>query len=237
MLIGATVGMASAMGQRRSNQDRGFASVPWIFVLDGVGGSENGAAAAQVGLAEFLMASALQDASVTPESLLLLAHEQIKRTLDLDGRASGATTATVARLELISDQACRVALASVGDSPGWLVSENSDPVLLTRPLRSSYLDAALGRDPLVTHTATATIFGRGRIVLATDGVYGSPGKVRMEVIRDLTLSAQQCATQLVEDAVSHQGADNATAAVIDIGRTPLEDAQDALSLLEPVHGG
>lgn len=233
-MIPASAGFGSMQGPRSSNQDRGAVIPPWAFVLDGVGGTKRGGEAAQIALAALLGATASPPPPTDPrehmEHLLHVAQRAVVDRLTVDGQCQGATTLTMARIIPVSDSLFKVVLGVVGDSPVWILSENSSPVRLTptRTPGSNRLEGAIGwSDPNPIYQ-TVSMVGPGRLVLATDGVEALDRHQLEDVISDRALDPQQCATALVTLSLKNGGNDNTTAAVIDLLRTPLGHHQASI---------
>lgn len=220
-MIPASVGYSSLQGPRSSNQDRGAVCPPWAFVLDGVGGTQRGGEAAQIALAALLNATASPLPPTAPqqamEHLLEVAQRAVVDRLTVDGRCQGATTLTMARIIKISESLFSVTLCVVGDSPVWILSENSAPVRLTPPRTpGANLGGAVGWTHLNPTFETVSMVGAGRLVLATDGVESLPRHQLEAVISDRTSDAQQCASRLTSMVLTQGGTDNTTAAVVDL---------------------
>lgn len=219
-LYSTTVGTASSLGRRPRNEDRGFAQPPWVFLLDGVGGSEASAEAAQLGLASLLASTAdIVDPEISPQELQRIVATAHAAVLEGTG-GLGMSTLTLAHLRPLPSRMVSVQFCWVGDSPAWLVSEGSQPVQILPDGEASggLLRDALGWSPLRLHCCAATLVGDGRIVLASDGLLALPQAVRDELMVSRELTAQSCATSLVEGAINAGGSDNTTAVVIDVNR-------------------
>ncbi|MDR2378497.1 MAG: hypothetical protein LBD70_03615 [Bifidobacteriaceae bacterium] len=230
MLVDVEYGYASLLGRRTSNQDRGACAPPWAFVLDGVGGSLHGAAAAQLGLAQLLLDAAVAPATFDPPAaresfmaeLVEAAHRQVSSSLGSGGGSpTGQTTVSMAHFQFSGDSVVSVAVAAVGDSPVWVVGRDSAPVLVT-PARGTPRGEAptglLGAGEHKAQFSCLTLACPARLVLATDGILALDRAARAGVVGDLRARPQECATRLAEAAIQAGGRDNTTVLVVDLWR-------------------
>lgn len=230
MPVTASVGVASLLGRRHTNQDRAHALAPWAFVLDGVGGSKRGGDAAQLAMASLLaqLAALPPNHRVDHDTLRELtqtAHMRIVQELNGDG----ATTMTLVHVLPLTPSLSSIQLCAVGDSPAWIMSSGTKPVQIYTPTNQGHLlDSALGFELPTPLVSTASLIGDGRVVLATDGINAITPAQRSQIISDSKLTAQDCASLLAHTAIQRGGTDNTTVAVIDIARTPQEHSNEVL---------
>lgn len=232
MLTSASVGVASLLGRRHTNQDRAYALAPWAFVLDGVGGSQRGGDAAQIAMATLLSQLAkLQSGRDVDHDLLRILARTAHTSVNEELAGTGTTTMTLVHLLPLSPTLTSVQLCAVGDSPAWIVSHDATPVQIFTPKsQGNLLDSALGLEPFTHHVSTASLIGDGRIVLATDGINALPATQRDGIMANSRLTAQDCASLLAHKAIHSGGTDNTTIIVLDLARTPLEHSNAPLAL-------
>lgn len=229
MRLPIEVANSTRQGHRNSNQDRAAAHLPWAFILDGVGGSRNGGAAAQVALGALLQESAMlppdfADMATRREAMRHLiesAHVAVSRLLGQpEGGSSGSTTLTLAHLRMQETAFVDVVIASVGDSPVWVTAGGTAPVLVSstqQGLRRNTLDGAIGWRMHEPQFYSVTIPVPGRLVLATDGLLDLETDHRNRLMSDVSSTAQECASHLTAAAIRAGGRDNTTALILDVG--------------------
>lgn len=243
MNVGAA--MATLKGRRSSNQDRAAVALPWVFVLDGVGGSQHGDTAAQVALAKLLQITAAAPRTFPTRderedylrAAAEAAHDSILSKLrGDDGRSTGSTTLSLAHFQLLDEEHVDLMALLIGDGPIWIAgtdrtSTELPPVLVNprppdRP--ANVLQSALGWRLHAPEIHTVVVPVPGRVVLCTDGVTKSPTTVRTKLIKSLSLDPHLCASALTRAALDAGGRDNATAVVVDFGVSG-EAATDCLN--------
>ncbi|HEY8526264.1 MAG TPA: PP2C family serine/threonine-protein phosphatase [Acidimicrobiales bacterium] len=121
---GVDAGAATATGPRPDNQDRVAVAPGWAIVSDGVGGHAGGGRAAQLTV-DTVIATLEAAGSPSPEVLeraVAAANEAVRagRRADPEVADMGATL-TVAVVAAMGPDESRWLIASVGDSPAWVV--------------------------------------------------------------------------------------------------------------------
>lgn len=230
-MLPVDAGQSTRQGLRSSNQDRVAVCSPWAFILDGVGGSKRGGAAAQIALGALLQESAMLPTTfTTPSELRAAIHHLIEsaqravrdRLGDPNGGSSGSTTLSLAHLQPLDDVLVEATIASVGDSPVWIASHGSSPVLVSATRggeRSRTLEGAIGWAAYQPRIYSVSLPVPGRLVMATDGLLALDEVVRSRLLTSPN-KPQECAAQLTQGALQHGGRDNVTVLVLDVGTDP-----------------
>jgi serine/threonine protein phosphatase PrpC len=217
----------SDIGRQRSRQDdRAAVGADFAVLADGVGSVPGGGEAAQVAVGHFAAAIVGASSRADVTAAVEQTHRLIvRRTRDGSLPPDCATTLTAA---VRIDQ--EILIVNVGDSPGWLLTEDGPQsvVRLHRrwdPFRESFvLLSALGGSrfdgPALT---TLPVTSRIRLVLARDGVIDDPADPDPPAALELARAgeATTAARRVTEAVLLGAAADNVTVAVIDVG--PLTD--------------
>jgi PPM family protein phosphatase len=239
---GLDVGQATDVGRVREANEDALLTLPsaadrlLVAVADGMGGHKAGEVASA--LAIEALRTAVSDArTVDVDGFLIGAVEQANRDIwdaaasDVDKEGMGTTLVCA----LVSG-AGAVAIANVGDSRAYLVADGAarlvtidhtwvnqqviDGELTEAEARMSpyrnLLTRSLGSMPAVEVDVFADLaLGSGdALVLVSDGVSTYLDSADVAVVLRASASAQEAAEQLVSEAVSRGGADNATAVVV-----------------------
>lgn len=218
---------------RREVQARG-----WLFaVADGVGGLQSGEVASATAVQVVVDGFARAEEQTSLVSLLprLIQHANSAvrdEGLKPEWRSKGIAT-TIVACALRGDQAY---IANVGDTRCYLIRNGhadaltQDHSLVDEQFRQGLiseeealhsesrhiLTCALGPERFVNSgSATLTIHPGDVLVLCSDGLYAALGAVKMAHIAAQNLNdAQAMARDLVREAVTLDGSDNATAVAI-----------------------
>lgn len=257
---GVDAGAASDAGPRPDNQDRCVVSSRWAVVSDGVGGHAGGALAAELTVAAVLETLGAPDpgggsppgggageggggaGAGVPVSEAVLrravtaANDAVRAgRRDDPAVADMGATLTVAAATSVGPEESHWLVASVGDSPAWLVTPaeatplTQDHTMAAELMRAGAISAeeaarhpgrhviirSIGGEDRVAPDVTAATLRPGEaIVIASDGV----GDVLAPTdVRDVTVgapTAAEAARRLVESAVGRGATDNVTAAVV-----------------------
>jgi PPM family protein phosphatase len=236
------IGSATDVGRvRELNEDallvvRGPARV-LVAVADGMGGHKAGEVASALAVETLKNAFAHNDVSGGLAEFLKGAYEMSNRAIwdaaaeDIEKDGMGTTLVSA----LLRDDGAAV-VANVGDSRAYVVADGratqltidhtwvneqvlggymSDRQARTSPYRN-LLTRSMGNSPLVEVDA----FGELRLevgdalVLVSDGVSGYLDERDVATLLRESVSAQEAAQRLVDEAVERGGADNATAVVV-----------------------
>jgi PPM family protein phosphatase len=241
-------GWATDTGPRPDNQDRSAVSPGWAVVSDGVGGHAGGALAAQLTVEAVVsvLESAAGDSGAaggsgdSAEDVLRRAVEAAN-TAVRDGQrddpavADMGATLTVALATSLDPGASGWLVASVGDSPAWLVTAAgaqrvtedhtlaaelvragaiSEDEAARHPGRNVIIRSIGGEDTVVPDTTPVTLGHGDALVLTSDGVSDVVGAADVHEITAAAGTATDAARRLVQAALAHGASDNVTAAVV-----------------------
>jgi serine/threonine protein phosphatase PrpC len=228
---------ATALGTRRENQDRCATSQRWVVLSDGAGGHVGGALAAEVTVE---VAVSCLSSSTEPfgaqllEEVVSRANEAVRARRQADVTvAEMAATLTVGIANSVDDDTTEWLVASIGDSPAWLVTPQTstqvteDDNVAAQLMRAGaitpaeamahpgrhWITRAIGPEDRVTPRVMPVRLQRGdALVICSDGLDVLDGSAIHQVIRTTT-GSQEAAEQLVACAVRSGALDNVTAAV------------------------
>jgi serine/threonine protein phosphatase PrpC len=235
-------GSATASGARSDNQDRCATTPRWAVLSDGMGGYAGGAWAAELTVdtvvRQLSVARRLDPAAV--RAALRQANRAVRRARRADPTVGqmGATV-TLAVVRRVAAAAVQCLVASVGDSPAWLVGATGArrltvshtlaeelvrvgaiPIeaVATHPGRNSLLRAVGPDEDVHPDLVELTLRPGEWLVLASDGlVEVLDDEAVHELVRDCS-SATDAAQQLVAAALLRHVADNVTVAVLRLQR-------------------
>jgi protein phosphatase len=220
---------------RSANEDRWVAAHDRVFaVADGMGGHVGGEAAAQA-VVDAVAASAAAMSDVGAQFLVHAANTAVRRVQNqLDADHAGAT------LVLVGIDGNVAEVASVGDSRLYRLrggvlqamtrdqnvrnelEDNDLPMdALGETVRLDALTAYIGMDgsPPAAQCFTMSVEPGDRLLLTTDGVHGQVTQTHL-ANTVMLLDPVRAVTELLDAADEAGGRDNATAVIIEIGRTP-----------------
>lgn len=242
-------GSATARGSRPSNQDRCAVSPRWAIVSDGVGGHAGGDVAAELTV-EVVVATLRRAADGTvaagadpvtdgvDERLLQravwAANDTVRgrRQADPALAAMGATLTFAVAVSVGPDQS-RWLVASVGDSPAWLVTgagvtplteDHTLAVELVRtgaitpeqaashPARHVIVRSIGHEEHVVADTRAVTLRPGDALVIASDGLTEALDAAGLHRLSDG--DAGHVARRLVDAALRAGATDNVTVAVV-----------------------
>lgn len=196
LLNGLVLGEAGVLACASSERLR-------VAVADGVGGSQNGAAAAEAALAE------LADASMSADDEgLRRIHENIGAALPgLRGGTPPATTLIIAELEPGA-----LSIASVGDSEAWLLREGrlirlsdqhgEDGVI------SSCLGGGLATFEIARDCPVDALQPNDIILLCSDGLFKCLERAELRKIAQSAVSVGALAAALLEEVEARNRPDD-----------------------------
>jgi len=233
------MGLATDVGGRADNQDRGFIAAGLGAVSDGMGGYKGGARAAELSIAalEQMLAEARGPIG---RSELTRAFEQANASVveaqqsDPELANMGATL-TVALQQAADESGSRWLLAHVGDSPAYHVSEmGTKQVTVDHTVPGQLLhEGAITEDEAEVHPYKNMLLqGIGvagevtpdfvevhlepgeSLVLASDGLSGVLSADEVGRVVAAASSAEEAAQWLVQEAVVRETTDNVTVVVL-----------------------
>ena len=230
------VGCCTHQGGRLENQDfaacyvgqrSGQPGIGAIAALaDGMGGAKGGRTAAELAVRGFIQGCIEQPITAGVPRIGAKAADAVNRWIycmggsdpDLNGMGC-----TLSALALCGRQAH---LLHVGDSRVYRLRDNELSLLtidhtLGAPGTSSVLTRALGVEGrLCADHAIETLQVHDRYLICSDGVHGRLPRSEIFAVLAKRAAPEETADQIVEQAVSHPAADNATALVLDILALP-----------------
>lgn len=232
-------GSATDVGRiRQVNQDLSLETPNLFAVADGMGGHAGGEVAARVAIESLQSAFDRQPSTEGLEQAVLAANEAVfeqgQAQEDLHGMG---TTLTAAALVAGPDGRDLVALANVGDSRAYLLSEGEfsqvtqDHSLAEERVRRGLLSEeeaaldprrhiltrALGVAPEVAVDLWELHLRTGdRVLLCSDGLCNEVDDAEMAALLEAESDPAVAARRLVDTANEHGGSDNITAVVVDV---------------------
>jgi protein phosphatase len=245
--VGETVidcGSATALGGRADNQDRCAISPRWVVLSDGAGGHAGGALAAELTVEAVVSSlksgvSRLKSGEAFTPLLLQEAFSRANEAVRQGRRADpavatmAATLTVVIAISIAPDESTWL-VASIGDSPAWLVTATEasqvteDDNVAAQLVREGsltpeealahpgrhWITRAIGSKELVAAETTMLRLGPGdALLIASDGL----DAVTAAEIHDTIVSAADsggAARRLIDSALRDGGTDNVTAAVV-----------------------
>lgn len=229
---------ATALGDRRENQDRCAISGRWAVLSDGAGGHLGGALAAELSVRTVLdrlqapgatVDSALLERAVQEANAKVRARRQEDRAV-----AHMAATLVIAAATAVSDDESSWLVASIGDSRAWIVTSEAarqitdDDNVAAELLRSGslspedalthpgrhWITRAIGpREAPAAQIAQAQLRPGDALLLASDGLdVLSAGRIHETTTAQT--SAKEAADGLVALALRSGAIDNVTVAVL-----------------------
>lgn len=232
------IGASSLAGRRPENQDRCLFGDRWAVLSDGVGGNAGGWRAAE--LTCEAVAEVLSQPGGSPEETLLratdLANERVRaeRKRNIDISRMGATAIMAVATDL-SPARSWWAVASVGDSPGFVITFDAayqfteDHTFAAELLRSGSIDLENslrhpGRNVLMRAIGSServqpdvhgiSLVPGDCLVMTSDGVSGQVPPYDIRRIVRPTATAAEATELLVAEALKRGSTDNASALVI-----------------------
>ncbi|MCX7621235.1 MAG: protein phosphatase 2C domain-containing protein [Acidimicrobiales bacterium] len=232
-------GIATDVGGRSDNQDRGVIAPGWGAVSDGMGGYEGGARAAELSIAA--VQRALDESAGMPDREALerafqRANGAVLETQQSDpDLANMGATLTVAVAQSVEPAESVWLLAHVGDSPAYLVTgsgtrqvttDHTVPGQLLRegaitedeaevhPYRNMLLQG-IGVGPDISPDFEEVRLEPGEsLVLASDGLSGVLSAADVGRVVAAASSAGEAAQWLVKEAIARETTDNVTVVVL-----------------------
>ena len=245
MSLAVSVGQASSVGRRESNEDCTAVATPspdeldtkglMAALADGVGGGNRGREAARA-----VARGLLNDYYGAPDTW------SVQRTVDTvvnalnrwliaqNGGASGAAPMATTLSALVL-RGHRYHVAHVGDSRVYLLRDGELRHLTTdhvweHPDMRHVLTRAVGLDPhLVLDYASGELVTGDVFLLVSDGVWEPLGDSAMLKLLTVGADSEVIARQLTEAAMEAGGQDNASAMVLRVDRLADENLRDAIS--------
>lgn len=232
---------ATARGPRAENQDRAATSPGWLVVSDGIGGHAGGATAAALTVATVTdLLDRAAGGTTSAEDLVVAAvaaaNAAVRARRDADVTVSDmGATIVVAVADGPGGGGSDWKLASVGDSPAWVVSATgatqvtADDNVAGELLRSGTITAedaehhpgrhllvrAVGLEPDLPVAATSVHLRPGdALVLASDGLSGVLGPDDIHRAVATAGSMAEATAALVEQSLQADTRDNVTVAAV-----------------------
>ncbi|CAN5696304.1 N/A [soil metagenome] len=236
-------GWATARGPRSDNQDRAATTPGWLVVSDGIGGHAGGATAASLtvaAVADVLEGRAHRGAILSAEELVVASVAAANRAVRAGRRADPTVADMGATIVLAVADGPGAGgsdwkLASVGDSPAWVVSAagatqvTADDNVAGELVRSGTItpeDAehhpgrhllvrAVGlEDDLPVAATTVHLRPGDALVLASDGLSGVLGPADIHGVLSTAGSMAEATATLVERSLLAGTRDNVTVAAV-----------------------
>nr|WP_161829934.1 bifunctional protein-serine/threonine kinase/phosphatase [Steroidobacter agaridevorans] len=230
------VGSCTHQGGRAENEDFAACHVgqrlrqPGIGAIaalaDGMGGAKGGRTAAELAVRGFIEGCIEQPITVGVPRISAKAADAVNRWIYSMGRSDPELNGMACTLSALVLCGRRAHLLHLGDSRVYRLRDNELSLLTTdhtlgAPGTSSVLTRAMGVEGrLCADHAIETLQVHDRYLICSDGVHGRLS--RSEILAALARRAapQETAIQIVEQAVSHPAADNATVLVLDVLALP-----------------
>lgn len=233
-VVSSYYGSRTEIGNVREHNEDSLTVLPPLFaVADGMGGHEAGEIASEITINTLNdLAPQSADAEALARAVVAANLNVIKAPSQGVGREGMGTTLTAAILEKE-----RLVIAQVGDSRAYLLHNGSlqqltrDHSLMADMIEAgqlteaearvhpnrSVITRAIGSDPHMQPDLYELNVETGdRLLLCSDGICGMIEDHEIASIMRQAPSAQSCADQLVEAALTAGGFDNATAVVVDV---------------------
>jgi protein phosphatase len=232
-------GSATDVGRvRKVNQDLPLEADNLYAVADGMGGHVGGEVAAQVAVTALLQMFTREPTKAGLQEAFSKANRAVWQESQDHSELRGMGT-TLTAVALVGDEEGRdvLALANVGDSRAYLFSQDrivqvtADHSLAEERMRHGeiteeeaavhpqrhILTRALGISPEVeTDMWELQLRSGDRIVLCSDGLSNELTNDEMAAVLSTVRDPGAAASQLVESANEHGGADNITVIVVDV---------------------
>lgn len=191
-------------------------------LADGMGGAKGGRTAAELAVRGFIEACMEQPITVGVSRISAKAADAVNRWIYSVGRSDPELNGMACTLSALVLCGRRAHLLHLGDSRVYRLRDNELSLLTTdhtlgAPGTSNVLTRAVGVEGrLCADHAVESLQVHDRYLICSDGVHGELS--RSEILAALAMRAapQETAIQIVEQAVSHPAADNATALVLDV---------------------
>lgn len=195
-------------------------------LADGMGGAKGGRTAAELAVRGFIEGCIGQPITLGVPRISARSADAVNRWIYSMGRSDPDLNGMACTLSALVLCGRRAYLLHLGDSRIYRLRDNELSLLTTdhtlgAPGTTGVLTRAIGvEDRLCADHAIETMQVHDRYLICSDGVHGRIS--RAEILATLARRAapQETAIQLVEQAVSSPGADNATAVVLDVLTLP-----------------
>lgn len=236
--VGLQIGVGSYthQGGRAGNEDFAACHVgqrlrqPGIGAIaalaDGMGGAKGGRTAAELAVRGFIEGCIEQPITVGVPRISAKAADAVNRWIYSIGRSDPDLNGMACTLSALVLCGRRAHLLHVGDSRVYRLRDNELSLLtidhtLGAPGTSSVLTRAMGVEGrLCADHAIETLQIHDRYLICSDGVHGRLSSSEIAAALARRAAPQETAIQIVEQAVSHPAADNATALVLDVLALP-----------------
>jgi serine/threonine protein phosphatase PrpC len=239
------IGVVSAIGQRRRNEDFAAAARPdhsdvrrfghAMALADGIGGNPGGREAAEIAVRGFLDGYYERPESWGVRRAAASVLDSLNSWIHTIGQTDAALASMGCTFTGLILRGRTAHLLHVGDSrlyrfsAGRLVQLTEDHAL-RQPGLTNVLYRALGLEPGLRLDYAAHPFAlHDRFLLCSDGVHGALAERDIAGILARAHGPQETAAELVEAALARGSSDNATALVADVLALPQAD-QAGLSL-------
>lgn len=211
-------------------------------LADGMGGAKGGRIAAELAVRGFIEGCIGQSVTVGVPRISARAADAVNRWIHSIGRSDPNLNGMACTLSALVLCGRRGYLLHLGDSRIYRLRNNELTLLTTdhtlgAPGTTSVLTRALGvEDRLCADHAIEAVQVHDRYLVCSDGVHGRLSRAEILAALARRAAPQETAVQIVESAVAHTAADNATALVLDVLSLPetqfadLESANSAWPL-------
>ena len=206
-------------------------------VADGVGGAKGGRVAAELAVRSVIEAVLGQSEALPIRRSAGTAIAAANRWLHTLGRTDPALAGMACTFTTIVLRGQRLHVFHVGDTRLYRMRNHRLDVLTTdhvlgRPGVSHGLTRAIGAEPDVrVDYAEHSTRANDRLLLATDGVHGALSEAQIAAALGRREAPETTARRLVDEALTGNVGDNATALVLDVLDLPLPDQADIEALI------
>lgn len=230
------VGGHSHQGGRAQNEDFSACYVgqqlrqPGIGAIaalaDGMGGAKGGRTAAELAVRGFIEACIGQPITVGVPRISARAADAVNRWIYSMGRSDPELNGMACTLSALVLCGRRAHVLHLGDSRIYRLRDNELSLLTTdhtlgAPGTTSVLTRAMGVEGrLCADHAIESLQVHDRYLICSDGVHGRLSRAEILAALARRAAPEETAVQIVEQAVSHPAADNATALVLDVLALP-----------------
>ncbi|MBM0107373.1 bifunctional protein-serine/threonine kinase/phosphatase [Steroidobacter sp. S1-65] len=236
--VGLRVGIGSCthQGGRARNEDFAACYIaeqtrqPALGVVaalaDGMGGAKGGRTAAEIAVRGFIEGCVGQPITVGVPRISARSADAVNRWIHSMGRSDPNLNGMACTLSALVLCGRRAHLLHLGDSRIYRLRDRELSLLTTdhtlgAPGTSSVLTRAMGvEDRLCADHAIDGLQVHDRYLICSDGVHGRLSHAEILATLAMRAAPEETAIQLVEQAVSNSGADNATALVLDVLSLP-----------------
>ncbi|MFC4311259.1 bifunctional protein-serine/threonine kinase/phosphatase [Steroidobacter flavus] len=195
-------------------------------LADGMGGTKGGRTAAELAVRGFIEGCLGQPITIGVPRISARAADAVNRWIYSMGRSDPELNGMACTLSALVLCGRRAHVLHLGDSRIYRLRDNELSLLTTdhtlgAPGTTSVLTRAMGGEGrLCADHAIETLQVHDRYLICSDGVHGRLSRSEILAVVAKRAAPEETAIQLVEQAVSHPAADNATALVLDVLALP-----------------